>query len=136
MSTTKLLPDPDKKSGRTTIRLPEVGQSAKRASQKATLRLFRHLNGPVYTTATRPSESQRQLVTTGFILGVVSILTFIFPICSVPVSICGLLIGIYGRRKSRSLYTMASWAIALSLIGLMLSLLYILITMMLHAHSH
>jgi hypothetical protein len=136
MSTTKILPDPDKKTGRTTIRLPEVRQSAKRVSQNAVLRLFHHLSGPTNTASARPSESQRQLVVTGFILGVVSILTFIFPVCSLPASICGLLIGIYGRRKSRALHTMATWAIVLSLIGLILSLLYIIITMAVYAHRH
>ena len=115
-----------KKKSRTTTILPEMGQSAKRVSQNAVLRLFRHLSGPVYTSSARPSEAQRQRVVTGFILSVVSILTSLFPICGLPISICGLWIGVSSRRKSPALHTMASWTIALSLTGLVLSLLVII----------
>jgi hypothetical protein len=127
--------NPNKKPRHTTISLPDMGQSARRVSHNALLRLFRHLNGPVYTSSARPSEAQRQLVVTGFILSVISILTSIFPICGLPIAICGLLIGIYGRRTSRAFHTMTSWIIALSLTGLALSLLYTIVTMSLYVHS-
>jgi hypothetical protein len=131
---TKLSSTPNKKTWSTTVRLPDVGKSAKRVSHNALIRLFHHLNRPTNTDSARPSEAQRQLIVTGFILGVVSILTSIFPICGLPTSIAGLLIGVYGRRKTRALHTMSSWAIALSLAGLALSLLYIIVTMALYVN--
>lgn len=124
-------PDPNKKAKRTTTLLPDLpvmGQSAKRVSHNALLRLFHHLSRPVYTSSVRPSEAQRQLAVTGFILGVVSIVTSIFPVCGLPISICGLWIGVSGHRKSLALRTMTSWTIWLSLAGLALSLLYIILT--------
>jgi len=121
--------DPNNKKRRTTILLPEVGASAKRASNTALLRLFRHLNGPVSTGSARPSETLHRLVVTGFILGVLSIVTSFLSFCGLLVSICGLGIGIYARRKSPALSIMASWTIGLSLGGLLLSLLFIAISL-------
>ena len=117
--------NPNKKR-RTTMLLPEMGESAKRASHNALLRLFRHLSRPASASLARPSETHRKLVVTGFILSVVSILTSILAICGLLTSICGLLIGIYSRRKSPALHTMVSWTIALALLGLALSLLFLL----------
>ncbi len=118
-------PEPNKEKNRTTMLLPEMGQSAKRFSNNALLRLFRHLNGPVSTSSARPSEAQHQLVVTGFILAVLSILTFLFPICGLPTAICGLVIGVYARRKSQVSNTIAFWTIVLSLTGLVLTLVTI-----------
>jgi hypothetical protein len=122
--------DPSKKKRRTTIILlpPEMGESAKRASNNALLRLFRHLNGPISTSSARPSEAQRRLLVTGFILGVLSIVTSFLSFCGFLTSICGLAIGVYARRKLPALHIMAFWTIGLSLIGLVLSLLFILVT--------
>ena len=117
--------EPNKKKRRTTTLLPEMGQSAKRASNNALLRLFRHLNGPVPTSSERLSQTQHQLVVTGFILGVLSILTCLFPICGLPTAICGLGIGVYARSKSQVSNTIAFWTIALSLTGLVLTLVTI-----------
>jgi hypothetical protein len=117
--------NPNKKKP-TTILLPDVGQSAKRISHNTLRRVFRHLSGPLPTSSVGPSEAQRHLAITGFILGVVSILTCFFPPSSFPTSICGILIGIYDYRKSRALQTIGSWTIALSLTGLVISLLLIL----------
>jgi hypothetical protein len=128
-------PDPNKTKKRTTILLPDVGQSAKRVSNNALLRLFRHLSGPVSTSSARPSEAQHQLVVTGFILGVFSILTFLFPICGLPTAICGLLIGIHARRQSQAFNTMSFWTIGLSLAGLALALLYIIVRITMSFHQ-
>lgn len=122
-------PDPDKKPRRTTTLLPDMGETAKRASHNALLQLFHHLlSRPIAKSAERPSNAQRELVVTGFILGVLSIVTSFFPICGLLTGICGLGIGIYSHRQLRALYTMASWAIGLSLAGLVLSLLLTVIT--------
>jgi hypothetical protein len=124
--------DPNKKKRRTTMLLPEVGESAKRLSNNALLRLFRHLNGPISTSSARPSEAQRRLLVTGFILGVLSIVTSFLSFCGLLTSICGLSIGVYARRKSPALHIMASWTIGLSLAGLVISLLFILVTIIIH----
>jgi hypothetical protein len=124
MSTT----DPNPKKRRTTILLPEVGKSAKRVSNNALLRLFRHLNSPISTSSARPSEAQHRLVITGFILGVLSLVTSFLYIFGLLTSICGLSIGIYARRKSPAFHILASWTIALSLAGLIISLLFFIIT--------
>ncbi len=127
--------NPNNKTRPPTMLIPDMGQSARQASQDALQRLFRHLSGPVHTSSARPSESQRQLVVTGFILSVVSILTAIFPICGLPIAICGLSIGIYSRRKLQAFHTMTAWTIGLSLAGLALSLLYTIVTMSIYVHS-
>jgi hypothetical protein len=126
--------NPNKKKP-TTMLLPELGQSAKRVSHNTLRRVFRHLTGPLSTSSARPSEAQHQLAITGFILGVVSILTCFFPPSSFPASICGILIGIHDHRKSRALQTIGSWTIALSLIGLVISLLLSLSANGIFGHS-
>lgn len=120
--------DPNPPKRRTTTLLPEMGQSAKRFSNTALLRLFRHLNGPVATAPIRPSEALHRLVVTGFILSVLSLITSFLFICGLLTSICGLLIGIYARRKSPAFHIMSSWTIGLSLAGLVLSLLFVTIS--------
>jgi len=122
--------NPNKKPRPTTMLLPDVGQSARRASHNALLRLFHHLSAPVYTCTVRPSETQRQLVVTGFILSAVSIVTSFFPICGILTAISSLLIGIYGRRQSPAFRIIATWTITLALIGLTLSLISITIGIM------
>ena len=124
MSTT----DPNQKKRRTTILLPEVGESARRVSISALLRLFRHLNGPVATSSVRPSEAQHRLVVTGFILSVLSLVTSFLYVCGLLTSICGLVIGVYARRNQPGLHIMATWTIGLSLAGLLLSLLFVTIS--------
>jgi hypothetical protein len=127
-------PEPKQEKKRTTMLLPEMRKSAKQFSNTALLRLFRHLNGPVSTSSARPSEAQHQLVVTGFILSVLSILTSLFPICGLPTAIGGLAIGVYARRHSQVSNTIAAWTIALSLTGLVIALLYITITITMSLH--
>jgi hypothetical protein len=121
--------NPQKKPKRTTMLLPdipEMKQSARRVSHNALLRLFSHLSKPVHTSAAPPTEGQRQLVVTGFILGILSILTSFFLVCGLLTSLFGLLIGTNGRR-SHALRTMATWTITLSLVGLALSILFFIV---------
>ncbi|HTI15546.1 MAG TPA: hypothetical protein VL461_13440 [Dictyobacter sp.] len=66
-----------------------------------------------------PTEDQRQLVSTGFVLACASILMAFFPVCGWPVAISALLLGLYGRYKT-SLRVLSSWTVVLSVIGLLL----------------
>lgn len=107
---------------RTTLLLPE---SAKRVSNNALLRLVRHLNSPIATSQVRPSKSLHQQAYIGVILGVLSIITSFLYIIGFLFAIFGLLIGIYGRRKSPALHLITSWTIGLCLVGLALSVLFL-----------
>lgn len=73
-----------------------------------------------------PTEQERKLVVTGIILGGFSIVSAFFPICGLPISIVGLTMGLAGRRVG-ALYVQATWAVALSVIGLALSLVNIVV---------
>jgi len=90
-------------------------------------RVFRRLSRtrPAPRSAV-PTEAQRNFVLTGLILGFISIFAALFPVCGLPIAIAGLLIGFYGRHTT-SLYTMSSWACALSLVGLILAFIYTLV---------
>jgi hypothetical protein len=76
---------------------------------------------------TAATESQRNLVMTGLILGFFSIFASIFPPCGFLIALTGLVIGLYGRRTT-SLDLMSSWAIALSFFGLLLTIIYSVFT--------
>jgi len=73
-----------------------------------------------------PTERERQFVCTGFILSVFSVFAAFFPICGLPIAITSLVMGLVGRRVL-ALYTMATWAVALAVIGLGLTLVNIII---------
>jgi hypothetical protein len=77
-----------------------------------------HLNTPMYLTM--PTEDQKHFVLVSLTLGFTSIITAFFPVCAFPAAITGLLLGLYGRNTT-SLRTMSSWAIVLSVIGLILT---------------
>jgi hypothetical protein len=74
-----------------------------------------------------PTQAQINLVLTGLILGFISVFAAFFPICGLPIALTGLAIGLYGRRTT-SLQVMSSWAIALSLAGLILTFICIVVT--------
>ena len=99
-------------------------------------RVFRRLNRttPVRRSAV-PTEAQRNLVLTGLMLGFISIFAAFFPVCGLPIAVTGLLIGFYGRRTT-SLYTMSSWACALSLVGLILAFIYTIVTISIYFSSY
>ena len=120
MSTT----DPIKKR-RTTILLPELGESAKKASNTALLRMVRHLDSPITTSQVRPPKSLHQLVYTGMIVGVLSIITSFLYVIGLLCAICGLAIGIYARRRSPALRRLSAWTIGFSLAGLVISLIFV-----------
>lgn len=91
---------------------------------KGVKRALSRLYAPAYPTV--PTEDQRHLVLTSFVLGCVSIITAFFPICGLPIAVTGLLLGLYGHRTT-ALRTMSSWAVALSIIGLMLTFINIIV---------
>jgi membrane-bound ClpP family serine protease len=91
-------------------------------------KIFRRLNRTAPARcSTVPTEAQKNLILTGLVLGFISIFTAIFPICGLPAALTGLIIGFYGRRTT-SLQVMSSWAIALSLVGLILAFIYTMVT--------
>ena len=73
-----------------------------------------------------PTEDERRFVCTGFILSMFSIVAAFFPICGLPIAITSLVMGLAGRRV-HGLYTMATWAVALAVIGLGLTLVNIIV---------
>ena len=74
-----------------------------------------------------PTESEKQLVCTGFILGLFSIFAAFFPICGLPIAVVSLIMGMVGRRIA-ALHKMATWAMAFAIIGSSLALINVLIS--------
>jgi hypothetical protein len=81
------------------------------------------------------TEAQKQFVLTAFVLGALSIVAAIFPICGFPIAIAGLVMGLAGRRI-RSLHILATWSLALSLIGLGLTLINIIISVSIYVVAY
>ncbi|GCE13489.1 hypothetical protein [Tengunoibacter tsumagoiensis] len=78
-----------------------------------------------------PTEDQRNLVLTSFVLGGISLFAAFFPICGLPIAVAGLLLGLYGRR-TLALRSMANWAVILSLCGLILTIINLIVTLILY----
>lgn len=73
------------------------------------------------------SRSQKNLVLTAFMLGIFSIVTCVFPICAIPVGLAGVCIG-FSTRRIQPLASVAMWAMALSVIGLVLSIVFAIVS--------
>jgi hypothetical protein len=82
-----------------------------------------------------PTQAQRNLVLTGLILGFISVFAAFFPICGLPIALTGFIIGLYGHRTT-SLQMMSSWAIALSLAGLILTFICIIVTISIYFSNY
>jgi hypothetical protein len=82
-----------------------------------------------------PTESERQFVCTGFILSIFSIFAAFFPICGLPIAITSLIMGMMGRRIA-TLHTMATWAVALAIIGLGLALVNVIISVSIYLSTY
>jgi uncharacterized membrane protein len=82
-----------------------------------------------------PTEDERRFVCTGFILSMFSIVAAFFPICGLPIAITSLVMGLAGRRVP-GLYTMATWTVALAIIGLGLTLANIIIGVSIYFSSY
>jgi hypothetical protein len=82
-----------------------------------------------------PTERERQFVCTGFILALFSVFAAFFPICGLPIAVTSLVMGLVGRRIM-GLYTMATWAVALAVIGLVLALVNIIVSVSIYFSNY
>jgi hypothetical protein len=62
----------------------------------------------------------------GLVLGIIGIVVALVPICGLPVSIVGIVMSALGRQSVLR-RTMAGWGLALSIIGLVLSVLFFVV---------
>jgi hypothetical protein len=74
-----------------------------------------------------PTEQERNMVLTGFVLSIMSIVTAFFPICAIPMACAGLVMGVIGRRI-QGVRKVATWCVVLSIIGGTLGIMNIVIT--------
>ena len=114
--------------------LKEVSRMRIQTQQERQKRIYQ-LRKHIYAVARRsmahrpgiaPTEQERKLVLTGMILGGLSIVSAFFPIGGLPIAIVGLIMGLRGRRVG-ALYKLATWAVALSVIGLVLAVVNIIV---------
>ena len=84
---------------------------------------------------TRPTDSERQFVILAFMLGGLSIVTGFFPIAGLPIGLSGLIMGLVGRRILM-LQRVATWAVALSVIGLVHTLANIIVIISIYLSSY
>ncbi len=96
-------------------------QRARHASQAM---LRRTLSIP--RTMAAPTENQRRTVLTGFVLGVCSLFTALFPPCGLPIAITGIIMSSFGYRVG-ALRKIAMTGLALSIVGLVLTMVSITI---------
>lgn len=89
---------------------------------------------PGVAVVTRQSEPGSGLAIAGFILGIISVVSFFIFYISIPVAIVGIVLSALGRR-SISRRTLAIWGVVLSIIGLLLAVCFILFFVVL-AISH
>ena len=73
-----------------------------------------------------PTPQQRQRAMTGFVLGIFSLFAAFFPICGLPIAIIALVMGASSYRVF-TLRTIATWGLAFSIIGLLLTFVNICI---------
>jgi hypothetical protein len=105
------------------IRVP---QWKNQLQERISLGILHRVSYPLDTPAPT-TEAEKNQVLTGFILGALSIFTGFFPICGLPIAIAGLLMSLAGQRIA-ALRRIASWGVALSVIGLILALANIIIS--------
>ncbi len=73
-----------------------------------------------------PTPRQRQRAMTGFVLGIFSLFAAFFPICGLPIAIIALVMGAFSYRVF-TLRAIATWGLAFSIIGLLLTFVNICI---------
>ena len=73
-----------------------------------------------YGVPVLPDQNGGQAIA-GLVLGIISMLAWLLPICGLPVAIVGIVLSALGR-KSVSRRTMATVGLVLSIIGLVLTL--------------
>lgn len=73
-----------------------------------------------------PTPQQKQRALTGLVLGIFSLFAAFFPICGLPIAIVAIIMGVSSRRVF-ALHTIATWGLAFSIIGLLLTFVNICI---------
>jgi hypothetical protein len=73
-----------------------------------------------------PTPRQRQRALTGFLLSIFSLFAAFFPICGLPIAIVALVMGAASCRIF-ALRTLATWGLAFSIVGLLLTFVNICI---------
>ena len=73
-----------------------------------------------------PTPRQRQRALTGFVLSIFSLFAAFFPVCGLPIAIVAMVMGAASRRIF-ALRTLATWGLAFSIIGLLLTFVNICI---------
>jgi len=69
------------------------------------------------------AERGRGQAVAGLVLGIISLVAWLIPLIGAPVSIVGIILAALGRR-SLSRRTMAGWGLALSILGLLLTIIF------------
>ncbi|MBV9691952.1 MAG: hypothetical protein JO202_19835 [Ktedonobacteraceae bacterium] len=96
--------------------------------QKMPLQRVRHASQAILRqtlsiprTMAAPTENQRRAALTGFVLGICSIFTALFPPCGLPIAITGIIMSSSGYRVG-ALRKIAVTGLVLSIVGLVLTM--------------
>lgn len=82
---------------------------------------------PAYSAPQSPDRKGKSIA--ALILGIVSILTSLFWLLSVPVGLVGLVLGILARRSEPTGRKLALWGIITSIVGILLSIVIVVIAL-------
>ena len=82
-----------------------------------------------------PTPQQRQRALTGFVLGIFSLFAAFFPICGLPIAIVAIVMGVSSRRVL-ALRTIATWGLAFSIIGFLLTFVNICIDLSIYFSTY
>ncbi|MBV8822827.1 MAG: hypothetical protein JO125_01900 [Chloroflexi bacterium] len=96
--------------------------------QKTPLQRVRHASNAflrqtlsIPRTMAAPTENQRRTALTGFVLGICSLFTALFPPCGLPIAITGIIMSSSGYRV-QALRKIAATGLVLSIVGLVLTI--------------
>ncbi|HEX6556403.1 MAG TPA: hypothetical protein VF026_26830 [Ktedonobacteraceae bacterium] len=89
---------------------------------------------PYEVPAATPYQGARFAIA-GLILGIVSVISAIFPICGLPFAIVGIIVSVLGRR-SLTRRTMATAGLVLSIIGIVLSVISAVVSFAYFSHVY
>jgi hypothetical protein len=82
-----------------------------------------------------PTPQQQQRALTGFVLGIFSLFAAFFPICGLPIAIIAIIMGVSSRRVL-ALRTIATWGLAFSIIGFLLTFVNICIDLSIYFSTY
>jgi hypothetical protein len=83
----------------------------------------------------KPTLAQQRGVITAFALGIFSVITAFFPICGLPIGIAAIIMGVSARRVL-ALRTLATWGLAFSIVGLLLTFFNICIAISMYFSTY